>query len=51
MIEELAKECRKLEWKVEKKDLSEVKKKLESTFTDDLKKAFATKDKQDRSKD
>ncbi len=49
MIEELAKECRKPEWKVEKKDLSEVKKKLESTFTDDLKKAFATKDKQDRS--
>ncbi len=49
MIEELAKECKKPEWKVEKKDLSEVKKKLESTFTDDLKKAFATKDKQDRS--
>ena len=41
MIEELAKECRKPEWKVEKKDLSDVKKKLESTFTDDLKKAFA----------
>ncbi len=49
MIEELAKECKKEEWIVEKKDLSEVKKKLEKTFTEDLKKAFATKDKQDRS--
>ena len=49
MIEQLAKECRKKEWTVEKKDLSEVKKKLEAVFTDDLKKAFATKDKQDRS--
>ncbi len=49
MIEELAKECRKSEWTVEKKDLSEVKKKLEETFTEDLKKAFATRDKQDRS--
>jgi len=38
MIEELAKECRKPEWTVEKKDLSEVKKKLEETFTADLKK-------------
>ena len=49
MIEELAKECRKPEWTVEKKDLSEIKKKLEETFTKDLKKAFATRDKQDRS--
>ena len=49
IIEELAKECRKPEWTVEKKDLSEVKKKLEGAFTDDLKKAFATRDKQDRS--
>ena len=49
MIEELAKECRKPEWIVEKKDLSDVKKKLEETFTEDLKKAFATRDKQDRS--
>ncbi len=49
MIEELAKDCRKPEWTVEKKDLSEVKKKLEETFTKDLKKAFATRDKQDRS--
>ena len=49
MIEDIAKECRKPEWTIEKKDLSEVKKKLESTFTEDLKKAFATKDKQQRS--
>ncbi len=49
MIEELAKECRKPEWTIEKKDLSEVRKKLEETFTEDLKKAFATRDKQDRS--
>ena len=48
-IEQLAKECKKPDWVVEKKDLSEVKKKLEEEFTDDLKKAFATKDKQDRS--
>ncbi len=49
MIEDLAKECRKPEWTVEKKDLSEVKKKLEHEFTEDLKKAFSTRDKQDRS--
>ncbi len=48
-IEQLAKECKKKDWIVEKKDLSEVKKKLEEEFTADLKKAFATKDKQDRS--
>ena len=47
MIEDLAKECRKPEWAIEKKDVSEVKK-LEETF-EDLKKAFATRDKQDRS--
>ena len=49
MIEELAKECKKPEWNVEKKDLSEVKKKLEENFTADLTKAFGTIDKQDRS--
>ena len=49
MIEELAKECKKPDWVVEKKDLSEVKKRLESDFTNDLKKAFSTRDKQDRS--
>ena len=49
MIEEFAQECRKPDWVVEKKDLSEVKKKLEKEFTGDLKKAFSTRDKQDRS--
>ncbi len=49
MIEDLAKECKKTEWEVEKKDLSEVKNKLESEFTDELKKAFSIKDKQERS--
>ena len=49
MIEELAKECKKPDWIIEKKDLSEVKKKLESEFTAELKKAFSTRDKQERS--
>ena len=49
MIEELAKECKKPDWVIEKKDLSEVEKKLENEFTSELKKAFAIKDKQERS--
>ena len=49
MIEELAKECRKPEWTVEKKDYLKLRKNLKETFTEDLKKAFATRDKQDRS--
>ncbi len=49
VINELAKECKKTEWVVEKKDLSEVKKKLDSEFTKDLRKAFSIKDKQERS--
>ena len=49
MIEELAKECKKPDWIVEKKDLSEVKRKLEKEFTNDLKKAFSIRDKQERS--
>ena len=49
MIEELAKECKKPDWVVEKKDLSEVKNKLEREFTEELKKAFSIKDKQERS--
>ena len=49
MIEELAKECKKADWVVNKKDLSEVKKKLDSEFTKDLKKAFSIKDKKERS--
>ena len=49
MIEELAKDCKKPDWTVEKKDLSEVKKTLEKEFKDDLKKAFSIRDKQKRS--
>ena len=49
IIEELAKECKKPDWIVEKKDLSEVKNKWESEFTEELKKAFSIKDKQERS--
>ncbi len=49
MIEELAAECKKPDWIVEKKDLSEVKKKIEEKFTDELKKAFSIRDKQERS--
>tara|TARA_Y100001970_G_scaffold4827_1_gene5491 strand:- start:2344 stop:4416 length:2073 start_codon:yes stop_codon:yes gene_type:complete len=49
MIEELANECKKPDWVVEKKDLSEVRKKLETEFTTELKKAFSTIDKQERS--
>ncbi len=49
MIEELAKECKKPDWVVEKKDLSEVKKKLEKEFKTDLTKAFSIRDKQERS--
>ncbi len=49
MIEDLAKECKNPDWVVEKKDLSEVKNKLESEFTEELKKAFSIKDKQERS--
>ena len=49
MIEELAKECKKPDWVIEKKDLSEVRNKLESEFTEELKKAFSIKDKQERS--
>ncbi len=49
MIEDLAKECKKPDWVIEKKDLSEVKKKLQNEFSADLKKAFSIKDKQERS--
>ena len=48
MIEQLAKECKKPDWVVEKKDLSEVSKKLKEEFTADLTKAFATRDKKDK---
>ena len=48
-INKLVKDCGKEKWVIEKKDLSEIKETLEATFTEDLQKAFATKDKQDRS--
>ena len=48
-INELAAECKKPDWVVEKKDLSEITKKLEEEFTDQLKEAFSTIDKQERS--
>ena len=49
MIEELAKECKKPDWVVEKKDLSEVKNKIEKEFSSELKKAFSIRDKKERS--
>ena len=49
MIDELAAECKKPDWIVEKKDLTEITKKLEEEFTDQLKEAFSTIDKQERS--
>jgi len=49
MIEQFAKECKKPDWIIEKKDLSEVRKKLEEEFTEDLTKAFSIRDKQERS--
>tara|TARA_B100000989_G_scaffold224353_1_gene171776 strand:- start:296 stop:2368 length:2073 start_codon:yes stop_codon:yes gene_type:complete len=49
MINDLAKECKKTDWVVEKKDLSEIKNKLEAEFSNDLKKAFSIKNKQERS--
>ena len=48
-IEALAKDCGKEQWTVEKKDLSDLEKKISDTFNDDLKSAFAIKDKQKRS--
>ncbi len=48
-IEKLAKDCGKEKWVVEKKDLSELEKKISGSFNADLKKAFAIKDKQKRS--
>ena len=49
MIEDLAKDCKKPDWTVEKKDLSEVKKRIDKEFSSELKKAFSIKDKQERS--
>jgi len=48
-IEKLVKDCGKEQWIVEKKDLSELEKKVSDSFKKDLTKAFSIKDKQDRS--
>ena len=48
LIEELAKDCSKEKWILEKKDLSELKNKISNSLTKDLEKAFSIKDKKER---
>ena len=48
-IEKLVKDCGKEQWVVEKKDLSELEKKISDSFKKDLTNAFSIKDKQERS--
>ena len=48
-IEKLVKDCGKEQWVVEKKDLSELEKKISDSFSTDLTAAFAIRDKQKRS--
>ena len=48
-IEKLVKDCGKEQWVVEKKDLSELEKKISNSFKKDLTKAFSIQDKQERS--
>ena len=48
-VEKLVKDCGKKQWIVEKKDLSELQKKISDNFKKDLKEAFSIKDKQKRS--
>ena len=48
-IEKLVKDCGKEQWVVEKKDLSDLEKKISGSFKKDLTKAFSIKDKQKRS--
>jgi len=48
-IEKLVKDCGKEQWVVEKKDLSELQKKISDNFKKDLKTAFSITDKQKRS--
>ena len=48
-IEKLVKDCGKEQWVVEKKDLSELQKKISDNFKKDLRTAFSIKDKQKRS--
>ena len=47
-IEKLAKDCSKEKWVFEKKDLSELNKKIKKNLTSDLEKAFSVKDKKER---
>ena len=47
-IEKLVKDCGKEQWTVEKKDLSNLEKKISDSFKKDLTKAFSIKDKQER---
>ena len=47
-IEKLVKDCGKEQWVIEKKDLSKLEKKISDSFTKDLTKAFAIRDKQQR---
>ena len=48
-IEKLVKDCRKEQWVVEKKDLSELENKISDNFKQGLIEAFSIKDKQKRS--
>ncbi len=48
-IEKLAKKCSKEDWIIEKKDYSNVSKKINKELTKDLEKAFSEKDKKKRS--
>ena len=48
-IEKLVKDCGKEQWIVEKKDLSDLEKKISDSFNADLTAAFAIRDKQKRS--
>jgi len=48
-IEKLTKECGKAPWVIEKKDLSELKKKIKENLKKDLETAFSIKDKKERS--
>jgi len=48
-IEKLAKDCGKEQWVIEKKDLSDLEKKISENFTKGITEAFAIRDKQKRS--
>ncbi len=48
-IEKLVKDCAKEKWVIEKRNLSDLEKKISEEFTKNLKEAFAIRDKQKRS--